>query len=133
MSKASIQGIKHVGVFVRDLERSINFYQNVLGLKLEERMQVDEQLELAFLSFSGDKKDTYSQTTLELVHGRDVEAKEGRVNHLAFSVQNIDEMLVKLKQHEVELIDETAREVGDGKMRVAFFRGPDGEKLELVE
>src|SRR5690606_5917428 len=103
-------------------ERSIAFYRDVLSLQLIERKEV-RHLRLAFLKI-GD-------TELELIEGaQGYEEADGIVNHLAFSVANADEALERLRAHDVELIDQAPREIWDG-CRIAFFRGPDGEKLEL--
>jgi len=115
---------EHIGINVDDLERSIAFYTQVLGLELIERREV-RHLKIAFIKL-GD-------TEIELVEGsRSHERADGIVNHLALAVRDIDAVVEHLRRHKVELIDEAPREIWDG-CRIAFFRGPDGEKLELFE
>ncbi len=115
---------EHIGIVVKDIERSIQFYRDVLSLPLIERIEV-RNLRLAFFKI-GD-------TELELIEGaQGYQEADGIVNHLAFSVANVDEVLSHLRAHGVELIDEEPREIWEG-CRIAFFRGPDGEKLELFE
>lgn len=115
---------EHIGIVVKDLERSVAFYRDILGLPLIEQLEV-RNLKLAFIKI-GD-------TELELIEGaQGYEESDGIVNHLAFSVADVDEVLVHLRKHEVELIDDEPREIWGG-CRIAFFRGPDGEKLELFE
>ncbi len=119
-----IKKAEHIGIMVKDLDRSIAFYQDVLGLKLVERRR-SNTLELAFLQV-GD-------TEIELIAGgQGYVEQDGVVNHLAFTVTDLDAALAHLKAHGVELITPEPRPIWDG-MRVLFFRGPDGEKLELFE
>lgn len=115
---------EHIGIMVNDLGRSVEFYRKVLGLSLIEKRDLPHA-KLAFLKV-GD-------TELELIEGaKGYEEADGIVNHLAFAVEDLDAVLAHLKQQEVSLIDESPREIWDG-CRIAFFRGPDGEKLELFE
>jgi lactoylglutathione lyase len=69
---------------------------------------------------------------VELVSGRAVEHREGKVHHIAFRVENIEEELLRLKEKRIELTDEKPRVVM-GNVKIAFLKGPDGEILELVE
>jgi lactoylglutathione lyase len=55
------------------------------------------------------------------------------VNHLAFTVENITAELERLKEAGVKLVDEEPRVILNGTVKIAFFQGPNGEKLELVE
>jgi len=85
-------------------------------------------VELAFLSFPGQES-----VQVELV-GRDPSgvAEEGIVNHLALTVEDIDAVISKLKQHGYDIPDEYPRTILDGR-KIAFFKGPSGEKLELFQ
>jgi len=123
-----IERMKHVGVYVSDLERSIVFYRDVLGLELAEKLAVSEDLQLAFMKVPGD-----DGVAVELVWGKSVSNRDGKVNHIAFQVHDIEEVLEGLKKAGVELENQVPRDILDGKMRVVFFRGPDGERLEMVE
>lgn len=120
--------MEHIGVIVNDVDRSIQFYTNVIGMELKRREKLNEEVELAFLAFPGSEN-----IELELVgRGTNGLSDQGIVNHIAFTVHNIEETLEHLKAHGVRLQDETPREILDG-MKIAFFFGPDGEKLELVQ
>jgi len=120
--------MEHIGIMVNDMDRSIEFYTEVVGMDLKKREKLNEEVELAFLAFSGSE-----DIELELVgRGTTGLSDQGIVNHLAFSVEDIDETLAHLKAHGVRLLDQTPREILDG-VRIAFFFGPDGERLELVQ
>jgi len=122
-----LQKVEHVGIQVRDMDRSIKFYTEVLGLTLRQRVRLNEMLEVAFLPLG--------ESEIELVckAGEYSFAREGIVNHLTFRVDNVAGFLDRLREHKVELIHEQPLFQEKLGARIAFFRGPDGEKLELLE
>ncbi|MBS4176636.1 VOC family protein [Lederbergia citrea] len=119
--------MEHVGIMVNDMEESLTFYQNILGLKLRNREWLNDTVELAFLYFP-----EQPSVEIELVFGVQVE-NEGIVNHLAFTVNDIEAELIRFKEAGVKLIDEEPRSILNDNVKIAFFHGPNGEKLELVE
>jgi len=124
----AIKKFEHVGVMVKDLETSLEFYQNILGLDLLDQFNASPEVVLAFL---GDKNS--GQVYIELVSGRtDDSADDGKVNHIAFTVDNIDEEVDRLRSLNVAFFQDEILEI-KGKSRYIFFKGPDGEKLELFE
>jgi lactoylglutathione lyase len=122
-----LRGVAHIAIQVRDLDRSIRFYTEVLGLRVRRRVRLNETTELAFLPLG--------QVELELIcrSGDYTFATEGIVNHLAFRVDDVAGVLEHLRRHNVELIHEQPLFQQSLGSRLAFFRGPDGEKLELFE
>ncbi|MCJ8009481.1 VOC family protein [Lederbergia wuyishanensis] len=119
--------MEHVGIMVNNMDESLAFYQNILGLKLRNREWLNDTVELAFLYFP-----QQPSVEVELVFGVQVE-NEGIVNHLAFTVEDIEAELIRFKEAGVKLIDEEPRTILNDKVKIAFFEGPNGEKLELVE
>ncbi|WEG14931.1 VOC family protein [Pullulanibacillus sp. KACC 23026] len=119
--------MEHVGIMVNDMDESLAFYQNTLGLELRHREWLNDTVELAFLYFP-----EQPSVEVELVCGGKSE-NEGIVNHLAFTVENIEAELLRLKEAGVKLVDEAPRSILNDTVKIAFFQGPNGEKLELVE
>ena len=80
-----IQKLEHIGIMANDMDESIRFYTEVLGLQLVKRAPLNETVELAFLSFPGQES-----VQVELI-GRDTSSTpyEGLVNHLAFTVPDL--------------------------------------------
>jgi lactoylglutathione lyase len=111
---------------VNDLERSLPFYRDILGLQVREVRKRDNGPDLAFI--------TVGRVEIELIAGsaNPYHNGDGIVNHFAFRVDDLDAALAHLRAHDVEIISPQPIAV-DEHMRVAFFRGPDGEKLEFVE
>ena len=115
----------HTMVRVRDIEESLDFYCNKLGLKEVRRKDYPQgRFTLIFLSADGEY-----ENCLELTHNWDPEEyDEGRnFGHLAYSVENIYETCQKLMDSGV-VINRPPR---DGYM--AFIRSPDNISIELLQ
>lgn len=114
---------EHIGLMVKDVDRSIQFYTEVIGMELRERRPYGN-VELVFLNLGGQE--------LELICSVDADfSGRSRIDHFGFTVRDLDAAMDRIKQMvpgtEFEIL-----ELWDG-MRCAFFPGPDGEKLELFE
>lgn len=115
----------HTMVRVNDVDASLDFYCNKLGL-VELRRREDEagRYTLIFLAAPGDE-----EAQLELTYNWDTEKyDEGRnFGHLAYRVENIYEACQKLMDGGV-IINRPPR---DGRM--AFVRSPDNISIELLQ
>ncbi|MBG9736781.1 VOC family protein [Paenibacillus alvei] len=126
----AVRKIDHVGIMVQQLEPSIQFYEEVIGLKLKGTLlHTNGFIRLAFLGWDGT-----DATEVELVEGYPGSVtEEGRVHHIAFSVDDIEAELARIKNlPHVELIDEELVTLPNGS-RYFFFKGPDGERLEFFQ
>lgn len=121
--------IDHVGVMVKDIEKAIKFYQDVVGMELKARVvHSDENLQLAFLGFNGS-----DETELELIQGYNDELpQEGKVHHFAVLVDNIKDEFERIKSLNVKLTDKEITILPNG-FRYFFFLGPDGEWIEFFQ
>lgn len=123
-----IRKVEHIGIWVKNMDESIRFYTEVLGLKLAERVRLEEDLELGFLAFPGTE-----DVELELIsRGYVGQPDNGIVHHIAFTVNDIEAEVERLKQLGVRMLDETPRVILNG-VKIAFFFGPDGERLEFFQ
>ncbi len=116
----------HLGLVVKDCERSSDFYCRVLGCTVKDRI-ANEQLKIVYLQAGA--------ITIELLEylippGPRHEA--GTLDHLAFSVPNIYTAIECLKAEKVEFLSDEPRKAMNGS-NIIFFLGPDREKIELVE
>lgn len=127
--KPLISKLEHIGVMVKDMDVSIRFYTEVLGMSLVDRVRLSEEVELGFLSFPGTE-----HVQIELVtRGRDDMTADGHVDHIAFTVTDIEAEFARLRSLGVTLIDEKPRYLPALKATIAFFCGPDGERLEFFQ
>jgi len=122
----------HTMVRVTDLEESLKFYRDALGM-IEVRRNDYEggRFTLVFLAAPNDEgtANEHSAPVIELTHNWDPEAYDGGRNfgHLAYSVDNIYETCQKLIDHGVTI----NRPPRDGRM--AFVRSPDNISIELLQ
>lgn len=125
----AVRKIEHVGIMVTNMERSIAFYRDVLGLELLGTLDHGNgAIKLAFLGSPGAK-----ETQVELVEGYDGRlAEEGKVHHIAFTVDNLDAEIARITELNVTFIDPDITTLPNGA-RYRFFYGPDGEWLELFQ
>ena len=115
----------HTMVRVNDLETSLDFYCNNLGLKELRRYESDEgRFTLVFLAAEGDE-----HAQVELTFNWDPEEyNEGRnFGHLAYAVDNIYDICQTLMENGVTI----NRPPRDGHM--AFVRSPDNVSIELLQ
>ncbi|HEY7644599.1 MAG TPA: VOC family protein [Hyphomicrobiales bacterium] len=115
----------HTMVRVTDIDQSLDFYCNKLGLR-ELRRRVDEKgrYTLVFLAAPGDE-----EAQIELTYNWDPEAYTGGRNfgHLAYAVDNIYETCERMMKGGVTI----NRPPRDGRM--AFVRSPDDISIELLQ
>lgn len=120
-----LKKVEHIGIMVSDLERSIKWYTDVLGLSLRRRVRLGDTVELAFLTLGGTAE-------IELVwRAGAARAGDGQVSHLAFTVDDVAAAMEHLRSRGVELLSDAPGDRPELGARIAFFRGPDGEMLEL--
>ena len=114
--------LDHVGIYVSDLERSLDFYRRVFGFPEHHRMRVGES-KIAFLDIGGG--------LLELIQrpGAPGEAPRGSWSHVAIEVEDYGAMESRLEGMGLELRKKTL----DDGTRLAFCKDPDGHDVEIME
>lgn len=130
-----ISKIDHIGIAVKDLQQAIEFYENVLGLKVKGIEEVPEQkVRVAFLPVGESKVELLESMTPDGPVARFIEKNGEGVQHIAFRVENLAEKLEELKARGVRLIDETPRK-GAGGALIAFIhpKASLGTLVELCE
>jgi lactoylglutathione lyase len=125
----AVKKMDHVGVFVNNLDTSLTFYQEVVGMELKDKFSIaNGSVTLAFLGFNGS-----DETELELVFGSNSNLPpEGKVNHIAFLVDDIEEEFHRLKGLDASFISEEVVTLPNG-YRNFFVHGPDDEKVEFFQ
>ncbi|MBM7693892.1 lactoylglutathione lyase [Peribacillus deserti] len=126
----SINKLDHIGIMVRDMDKSITFYQDVIGLTLKDRLlHTNGVIELAFLGFNNE-----GETEIELIKGyNDSLPNEGIVHHFAVKSEVIEEEFRRIKGLDnVEVIDDEIITLPNG-YRYFFIYGPDREWIEFFQ
>jgi glyoxylase I family protein len=130
---AMLKSFEHVGMTVGDLDRSLNFYANLLGLKPVLRKPGKDGAELAFLDAGGGMLEMAAPAG-GVERAVDVPSGRAGLRHLTFRFENVDEIFARLEAAGVEMI-ERPRPAANSEVlrRVAFCRDPDGIIVELAE
>lgn len=115
----------HTMVRVTDLEKSLGFYRDALGLEVLSVREIPQgRFTLAYLAAPGDRS-----AQVELTYNWDPENYTGGRNfgHLAYAVEDIYATCTRLQAHGVTIV----RPPRDGAM--AFIRSPDNISIELLQ
>jgi lactoylglutathione lyase len=122
----------HTMIRVRDLDASLNFYTNQLGMKLlRKRDYPTGKFTLAFVGY-GDETDN---TVIELTHNWDQAepyALGSAFGHLAIGVPDVYKTCERLATAGVK-IPRPAGPMAHGGSVIAFIEDPDGYRIELIE
>ncbi|MDX3895975.1 lactoylglutathione lyase [Pusillimonas sp.] len=121
----------HTMLRVGDLERSLAFYTEVLGMKLLRRKDYpDGKFTLAFVGYQPESEGA----VLELTHNWDTSSYElgTGYGHIALEVDDAYAACEKIKQKGGRVVRE-AGPMKHGKTIIAFVEDPDGYKVELIQ
>jgi lactoylglutathione lyase len=126
MSK--VTKLLHTRYRVNDLDRTIKFYCEVLGLKELRRHKSPRGSELAFLEVPG------SEEQLEITYfpGSGPVQVQPDLTHLAFEVENLDEFAKHLAGLGIKFSDGPTTSSSSGT-KFAFIDAPEGYEIELIE
>ena len=121
----------HSMIRTGDLDCSIDFYTQILGMKLLRRKDYPEgKFTLAFVGY-GDESE---QAAIELTYNWGVESYDlgTGFGHLAIEVEDAYAMCEQVKQNGGKVIRE-AGPMKHGTTVIAFLSDPDGYKIELIQ
>jgi lactoylglutathione lyase len=133
MLQGNIKGVQHLGLPVSDIAGSIKWYKDILGFETiyETRIPGSEgEVSVAFVALKGFVIEMYqlSGQELEEIRGRG----QGHIDHLAFDVDNLDEVGEKLKEKGIEPIEgPNFLPFWEKGVRYLTILGPDHEKIEF--
>ncbi len=127
-----IQRINHVAVVVNDMEKSLSFWRDSLGLELQELRDVPaEQSQVALLPLEASEVELVQPTTDDSGIAKYLAKRGPGMHHICLEVDNISAMLGQLKDKGVRLINEQPRLAADGR-KYAFVH-PESTGGVLVE
>lgn len=127
-----VKQINHVAIVVEDIESSLKFWRDALGIELHELRDVPvEKSKVAFLPVAGGEIELVEPTTTDSGIAKYLEKRGQGMHHVCLEVDDIDGMLAQLKENGIRLINEHPRTSADGK-RYAFIH-PESASGVLVE
>jgi catechol 2,3-dioxygenase-like lactoylglutathione lyase family enzyme len=140
-----ISGVRHTGIVVNDIDGAINFWVDLLELKIvssevETGDFIDCLLGLQDVSVQTVKLVAKDKTMIELLHFRSHPSEEvwggtpysSGLTHVALSTLDVSALVARLKTHGFHPKNDVQISP-DGKVRVCYLIGFEGVLLELVE
>jgi len=127
--------IDHVAMVVENLEKTLSFWRDGLGLELTHIEDVPaEQSQVAFLTVGASEIELVNPTSDDSGLKRYLEKRGPGMHHLCLEVDDIEGMLEHLKDRGIQLINETPVN-GQGGKRYAFIhpKSANGVMVELYE
>ena len=124
-------GLQHFTIEPQDLERSKNFYVNVLGLEVGDRPPLDFP---GYWLYSGGNATVHLMGTRKpregiVVRGTDKRFEDtGRLDHIAFAATDVDGVRKRLVANSVKFREQIVPRTGDTQF---FLYDPDGVGVEL--
>lgn len=135
-----IRGVDHIGITVSDLNRSVDFYRNVLGLEVGERWEFEPDATLGssmrlpckvvFIKVDGSRFELLDNAERTKARPEGLPGTTVGIHHIAFAVDGIHEHVSALQKKGIHF---STGPVDIKDLTVAFLEDPDGNMLELCE
>jgi len=122
-----VKKLLHTRYRVNDLEKTVKFYKEVLGLEEIRRNKSPRGSELAFLKIPGSEE----QIEITYFPGSGPVQVQPDLTHLAFEVDNLDEFGKHLAKHGLKFSDGPTKSSSGSVF--AFIDAPEGYEIELIE
>jgi len=130
-----IKQINHVAIVVEDMQKSLTFWRDALGLELHGlRDAPAEMSQIAFLPLAGCEIELVQPTSADSGIGKYLAKRGPGMHHVCLEVDDIAGMMAELKAKGVSLINDEARVADDGK-KYAFIhpKSTGGVLVELYQ
>ncbi len=128
--------LDHVGIAVKDLDESIKFFKDALGLELIRVEEVpEEKVRVAMIKAGDVRLELLEATAEDSAIAKYIEKRGEGIHHIALRVDNADEVTRKLKNQGVRLVYGKPKVVSKGSRKVNFIhpKSAHGILLEIVE
>lgn len=127
--------IEHLGIAVKNLEKSDNLFARLLNGKPYKREEVEsEGVITSFFQVGETKIELLAATKQESPISKFIDKKGEGIHHIAFAVDNIEDEIQRLIEEGFEFINETPKQGADNK-RICFLhpKSSNGVLIELCE
>lgn len=126
--------VHHVALVVRDIEQSLSFYRDRLGLAVDLVLPIESDgVTIAFLPVGESKIELVMPTDSSTGVARYLESRGEGFHHVCLEVEDIAAELNRLGQEGVELIDAEPRPGAEGPVAFIHPRSCNGVLVELIE
>lgn len=124
----AVKKLLHTRMRLNDLERSVKFYEQALGLKVSRRHTSPRGAQLAFLVTPNSEEEI---ELCQMPPGAEPVQVQPDLMHLAFEVDDLEKFAAELKQKGFALSDGPTK-TGSGSV-IAFIDAPEGYEVELIQ
>jgi methylmalonyl-CoA epimerase len=129
--------IDHVAIIVRNIEQSLAFYRDTLGITPSEIKEVPtEQVRIAFLPMGGpggSEIELIEPTVAGSTLTKYLEKRGEGLHHICLEVDNIDQALQEMKDKGAPVLDQQPRIAAEGRAIFLHPKGTSGVLLELIQ
>ena len=130
-----VNKIDHIGIAVSNLDETLKFYEDVLGIKCVSKEEVEDQkVKVAFLPVGDTEIELLESTDKEGPISRYIDKKGEGVQHIAYRVDDIEAAIAECQEKGIIMIDEEPR-YGAGGAKIAFLhpKSTFGALIELCQ
>lgn len=124
----TVTKLLHTRMRLNDLERSVKFYEQALGLKVTRRHTSPRGAQLAFIATPNSEEEI---ELCQMPPGAEPVKVQPDLMHLAFEVEDLEKFSAELKQKGFALSDGPTK-TGSGSV-IAFIDAPEGYEVELIQ
>jgi lactoylglutathione lyase len=124
----TVKKLLHTRMRLNDLERTVKFYEQALGLKVSRRHTSPRGAQLAFLAVPNSEEEI---ELCQMPPGAEPVKVQPDLMHLAFEVDNLERFAAELKKKGFALSDGPTK-TGSGSV-IAFIDAPEGYEIELIQ
>jgi methylmalonyl-CoA/ethylmalonyl-CoA epimerase len=130
-----ISKIDHIGIAVDNLDETVQFYAEMLGMKVGKiETNAEQKMKVAFLPVGDTKLELLESKDPEGPIAKFIKRKGEGIQHIAFRTENIEKAIIDLKEKGMRFVDEKPR-IGAGNTKIVFLHPKDtyGVLVELVQ
>jgi methylmalonyl-CoA/ethylmalonyl-CoA epimerase len=130
----NVKKVNHVAIVVENIDESLKFWRDVMGLELDHIEDVPSQQSLvAFLPVGDGEIELVQPTSPDSGMAKYLEKRGEGMHHLCFEVQDVENVLMMLKEKGIRVIDETPKVLPGRKMAFIHPKSANGVLVELYE
>jgi catechol 2,3-dioxygenase-like lactoylglutathione lyase family enzyme len=124
---------EHVALTVADMQKSLDFYQGVLGFPLLGQLDFKDErgFRIAYLQFGNSRLELFAFAVPTIPHSWNPDETVLGLKHIGILVDDVDAVLAQLNAHDIRVI--YPPNDAHGGVRTSFFADPDGNALELID
>ena len=136
MREKEFFGLHHIGIYVVDRDESVKFYKEMLGFQHDFSFEVEANN--GFLKIACMRQNNFTVELLQLVDSSQVvEEAKTTWNHFTMYVNDIKEATARLRKDPRIVFEQeepgVVEEFGKEYVQYIFFRGINGERIEMVQ